>query len=273
MDVVKHNRNAWDRYVKTGNPWTVPVSPERIAAARRGDWSVILTPTKPVPREWFGPVDGARILCLASGGGQQASVLAAAGGRVTLLDNSPRQLDQDRNVAARDSLDLRLELGTMTDLSRFDDKSFDLVFHPVSNVFVPDVRPVWREAFRVLRPGGRMLAGIVNPLVYLFDDEEIERSDPVVRYPIPYSDLECRSPERLRDQIESGEALEFGHSLEDQIGGQIDAGFVLTGLFEDRDPESPLARFAPTFLATRATKPPLEVASSPERGPRDDSRP
>ena len=35
------------------------------------------------------------------------------------------------------------------------DESFDVVFHPVSNVFAPRVRPVWQEAFRVLRPGGR----------------------------------------------------------------------------------------------------------------------
>ena len=48
----------------------------------------------------------------------------------------------------------------------------------------------------------------------------------------------------------------FGHTLEDQIGGQLDAGFVLTGLFEDRDTDHPLAKFLPAFLATRAVKPP-----------------
>ncbi len=29
-----HNRTAWDRQVEKGNQWTVPASPEAIAAAR-----------------------------------------------------------------------------------------------------------------------------------------------------------------------------------------------------------------------------------------------
>ncbi len=59
----------------------------------------------------------------------------------------------------------------MRDLSAFADESFDLVFHPVSNLFVPEVRPVWNEAFRVLRRGGSLLAGFLNPAVYIFDLE------------------------------------------------------------------------------------------------------
>ncbi len=94
-------------------------------------------------------------------------MLAAAGARVTVLDNSPRQLTQDRFVADREHLALQLVEGDMADLSQFASESFDLVFHPVSNCFVPDVRPIWREAFRVLRPGGRLVAGFLNPLVYL----------------------------------------------------------------------------------------------------------
>lgn len=60
--------------------------------------------------------------------------------------------------------------------------------------------------------------------------------------------------------MESGEPLEFSHSLEDQIGGQLDAGFVLTGLFEDRcppDDDDPLKDYFPMFIATRAVKPRL----------------
>ncbi len=41
----------------------------------------------------------------------------------------------------------------MRDLSRFPDASFDIVFHPVSNIFIDDVRPVWKECHRVLRKG------------------------------------------------------------------------------------------------------------------------
>ncbi|MGK3885416.1 class I SAM-dependent methyltransferase, partial [Enterococcus faecium] len=75
-DIRAYNREAWDRQAAAGNRWTVPVGPEVIAAARRGDWGVVLTPSRPVPREWFPPLDGLNVLCLASGGGQQGPVLA-----------------------------------------------------------------------------------------------------------------------------------------------------------------------------------------------------
>ncbi|GIV76742.1 MAG: hypothetical protein KatS3mg050_1136 [Litorilinea sp.] len=125
MDVRAYNRRAWDKAVERGSEWTVPVGPEVIAAARRGEWQIILTPTRPVPRHWF-PADlrGCEILCLASGGGQQGPILAAAGASVTVLDNSPRQLAQDRRVARREGLSLRLVEGDMADLSPFPDASF-----------------------------------------------------------------------------------------------------------------------------------------------------
>src|SRR5215207_6015772 len=168
MDVRDYNRRAWDRQVGLGNEWTRPVGPEVIEAARGGRWSVLLTEQKPVPREWFpAEMRGLEVLCLASGGGQQAPTLAAAGARVSVLDNSPAQLAQDRAVAAREGLDLQTFEGDMADLSRFGDESFDLVFHPVSNLFAADVRPVWREAFRVLRRGGLLLAGFLNPALFI----------------------------------------------------------------------------------------------------------
>src|SRR5687768_12416778 len=102
MDVRELNRRAWDKEVEQGSQWTTPVSSEVIRAAREGTWEIILTPSKPVPRAWFPDLEGLEVLCLASGGGQQASILAAAGASVTLLDNSPRQLAQDRLLAERE---------------------------------------------------------------------------------------------------------------------------------------------------------------------------
>jgi SAM-dependent methyltransferase len=259
MDIREHNRIAWDQYVQGGeNQWTIPVSSETVAAARQGRWEIYLTPTKPVPEAWFPDLKGCDVLCLASGGGQQGPILAAAGASVTVFDNSPRQLAQDRIVAEREALELITVEGDMRDLAGFLDESFDLIVHPVSNCFVPDVRPVWREAFRVLRPGGALLAGYNNPARYLFDWELYEQGILEVRHTIPYSDAVGLSEEEQRRCLERGECLEFSHTLEGQIGGQIDTGFVIVGLYEDSDKEEDndaLSRYMPVYVVTRAVKP------------------
>jgi SAM-dependent methyltransferase len=256
MDVPGYNREAWDRQVEDGNPWTVPVGPEVIEAARSGEWEVLLTETKPVPRAWFPEMSGADVLCLASGGGQQAPTFAAAGANVTVLDNSPRQLAQDRLVAEREALDLETVQGDMRDLSAFADESFDLVFHPVSNLFAPEVRPIWNESFRVLRSGGVLLAGFLNPAVYIFDLQLADDTGEVrVRYSLPYADANSKSEEEVRRQMERGEPLEFSHTLEEQIGGQTEAGFLISGFYEDHHRDDPIAAHMPTYVATRAIKP------------------
>lgn len=264
MDIPEYNRKAWDAEVKRGNKWTVPVTSEEVDAARAGQWSIVLTPKTPVPRAWF-PTDmaGVDILCLASGGGQQGPILAAAGARVTVFDNSAGQLAQDRMVAERDGLEIRTVQGDMADLSAFADGSFDLIVHPTSNAFVRAVRPVWREAFRVLRPGGALLAGFANPSMYVFADpwvetsaSEKERHDALqVVFSLPYDELVSLTDEQRQKYIDGQEPLMFSHSLDDQIGGQLDAGLVLVGFFEDRSAERHLDSFMPTFIATRARRP------------------
>lgn len=255
-DIVAYNRAAWDSQVRKGNRWTIPVTPEEIERAREGEWSIVLTPEKPVPREWFpdfngGPVE---VLCLAGSGGQQAPILAAAGAKVTVFDNSPAQLSQDRMVAEREGLDIKLVQGDMADLSELADESFDLIVHPCSNCFVPNVLPVWKEASRVMKPGGNLLSGIVNPVVYLFDEQLMEKGEFKVCHKIPYSDLTSLSDKQRQAYLDDDEAFCFGHTLADQLGGQIEAGLVLTGLFEDRWSEWPISDHISTFIATKATK-------------------
>jgi hypothetical protein len=116
-----------------------------------------------------------------------------------------------------------------------------LVINPVSTPFVPDVRPVWREASRVLAPGGSLLAGLTNPVNYLFDFELVERGVLEVRYTIPYSDLNNRAEAELRAQLAQQEPVEYGHTLEDLIGGQLDAGLVITGFYEDVAPDDAIS--------------------------------
>ena len=255
FDPVAHNRGAWDREVDTGNEWTRPVGPDVVARARAGDWSVVLIGYQPTPRDWF-PADlaGTAILCLASGGGQQGPVLAAVGADVTVFDNSPGQLARDDEVAAREGLTIRTVLGDMRDLSAFADASFDVVFNPVSNVFCPDVLPVWQESFRVLRPGGVLMAGFLNPDIFIFDVAALdEREEFIVRHRLPFSTLDLSDADRARAYGDG--AIEYSHSLTEQIGGQLAAGFLLTHLVEAPHHADATARYMPGYIATRACKP------------------
>jgi SAM-dependent methyltransferase len=255
MDVRSYNRDAWNKEVNDGNNrWTQPVTSEVIEKARQGEFSIVLTENIPVPRRWFPSLNGADVLCLASGGGQQGPVLAAVGARVTVFDNSPSQLKQDQLVAEREALSLKTVEGDAADLSLFADESFDLVFNPCSTVFMPDVRAVWRECYRVLRHGGILMTGSMNPVHYIFDLFKMDENILEVAYSIPYSDLTSLSKEDLAEYLEKGLPVEFGHSLTDLLGGQCAAGFQITDFYEDVMFDSPLGKYHPNYFATRAVK-------------------
>lgn len=130
MDIIAQNKKAWNKQVEKQTTYTQAVSEEKIKKAREGNWEIILTAHRPVPREWF-PEDlsDSHILCLASGGGQQAPILAAAGAKVTVVDISENQLNQDRMVSEQYRLDIDIKQANMTDLSIFEDETFDLVIN------------------------------------------------------------------------------------------------------------------------------------------------
>ncbi len=234
-DVLEYNRRAWNAQVQKGCKWTVPASPEAIQRTREGKWQIVLTPSKPIPKHWFPDFKASicNVLCLASGGGQQGPILAAAGAQVTVFDYSDGQLAQDRLVADREGLNIDIIQGNMANLSELSDESFDLIVHPCSNCFVADVLPVWREAFRVLKRGGQMLAGFSNPIRFIFNDPLMEKGVLRVEHKIPYSDLTSISEQQRQHYVDIDEPICFGHSLEDQIAGQIAAGFRISGFYED----------------------------------------
>jgi ubiquinone/menaquinone biosynthesis C-methylase UbiE len=252
-DIVNYNRKAWDKYVDEKITWSIPVSHEIVEEAKKGNWNIILTPIKSVPKEWTGNVKGKRILCLASGGGQQGPILAAAGAVVTVFDNSPNQLKQDELVAKRDKLNLKTVLGDMRDLSAFENEYFDLIIHPVSNCFVPELESVWKESYRVLKHGGSLLSGFSKPEMYLFTDEDIEMGNLIVKNKLPYCTLEETNGD-MKSYSKTGRAVEYSHTLENQIGGQIKAGFIIAGFYEDVFENDLLSKYFPTFIATKAKK-------------------
>ena len=249
---TEYNSKTWDKWSAEGDIWTLPISHEEYEKANNGDWNVILTPCKTVPKDWFLPFKGSQLLGLASGGGQQMPVFAVLGAVVTIFDLSNRQLAAEKMVSEREGYCINIVKGDMTKRLPFDDNSFDMIFHPVSNSYIEDVEHVWRECYRVLKQGGVLLAGFANPMVYLFNDFDIHSNIGIVNK-LPYNPLKNCTDEELKAMTE-GDGIQFSHSLETQIGGQLKAGLCLTDLYEDYHNEGVLAKYAPTYIATRAIK-------------------
>ncbi|MCP3026386.1 class I SAM-dependent methyltransferase [Halobacillus sp. A5] len=256
MNVTNHNRKAWNKKVKNQISYTKPVEQHTITKAGKGDWAITLTTKKMVPREWFpSSLQGVRVLCLASGGGQQGPVLAAAGAEVTVVDISEKQLEQDDYVAERDGLTLETIRGDMMNLYFFEDEFFDIIVHPVSNLFVEDIQFVWEEAARVLKPNGTFISGFTNPLLFIFDEEEELKGNLVVTNAVPSSTLTNLTDEEIQAYLNTGETVEFAHTLEAQIQGQIKAGFAITGFYEDNfGGNRPIDRYINSFCVTKAVK-------------------
>ncbi|MGI6177368.1 MAG: class I SAM-dependent methyltransferase [Eubacterium sp.] len=241
------NSQTIDRWVEEGWEWGRPIGNDEFERAKHGSWDVKLTPCKFVPHEWFGDLSGKEVLGLASGGGQQIPVFSALGARCTVLDYSEKQLESERLVAAREGYDVELVRADMTKPLPFESGRFDLIFHPVSNCYVREVEPIWAECFRVLKPRGVLIAGMDNSINYLFADD----NETVVANSLPFDPL--NNPEQMRQLCESDSGVQFSHSLEEQIGGQLKAGFRLTDIYDDINDSGRLHDLnIPCFFATRA---------------------
>lgn len=243
------NASTIDRWIEEGWEWGIPVDRKAVRLARRGQWSVNLTPTRKVPRWWFGDIKGKRVLGLASGGGQQIPLFAAAGAECWVLDYSQKQIDSEKLVAAREKLDVRAIRADMTQTLPFSDSFFDIVFHPVSNCYIKDVQHVWDECARVLKPGGRLLSGLDNGINYLFDGDD---ESAVTGY-LPFDPLQ--NPRQMKSLADSDCGVQFSHTIEEQIGGQLRAGFRLEDIYQDTNGEGLLHEHgAPCFFATLAVR-------------------
>lgn len=210
---------------------------------------MLLTPTKPVPKEWFCPMQGAKILGLASGGGQQIPIFTALGAQCTVLDYSQEQLRKEELVAQREGYDVELVRADMSKPLPFADESFDLIFHPVSNCYVKELQPIWNECYRVLKKGGILLAGWDNGINYLFEDDDEER----VCCALPFDPLS--NPVQYEASVKNDWGIQFSHTIEEEMDGQLRAGFTLTGIYGDTNGSGHLHELnVPTFYASRCVK-------------------
>ncbi|MBQ9943199.1 MAG: class I SAM-dependent methyltransferase [Clostridia bacterium] len=253
MEYIKENQRIWDERSENNDIWSIPVTSEQVKLAREGNWQIVLTPTKPVPDNWFPEeLKGKKLLCLAGGGGQQGPILAAAGADVTVFDNSLKQLQKDEYVARRDNLHIKTIQGNMQDLSVFPDESFDCIVHPWSNGYVDNVLPVWKECARVLKKNGLLLAGFGNPIEHIFHVGKLVQGILSVENTIPYADMDHMDDPDTKREVESGGYL-WSHTLEDQIQGQIAAGFAIVGFYEDIGGTA-LDQYINSSIATKAMK-------------------
>lgn len=249
MDYQDINAKTIDQWIEEGWEWGIPISHEEYVDALNGKWDVVLTPTKAMPHEWLGDLKGKKLLGLASGGGQQMPIFTALGAECTVLDYSEKQLESDRMVAEREGYDINIVRADMTKPLPFADESFDIIFHPVSNCYIEEVIPVFKECYRVLKKGGILVGGFDNGVNFWVNEEDESR---IVNH-MPFNPL--KNPEQMKMLVENDDGVQFSHTVEEQIGGQLKAGFTLTDLYEDTNGSGYLHEMnINTFLATRAVK-------------------
>ena len=221
-DVFEQVEKNIDSLVANCVDWAACASDEALRAAEAGKLKLQFY-DKEVPDEWLADIKGKKVLCLAGAGGLQAPLLACAGAKVTVIDISDKMLDQDRAVAERENLQIEIVKGNMCDLSMFGDDVFDYIINPPSLMYVPELSVVFRECYRVLKRGGVLIIMAPNPINYVCD--YIDDADG------GYYKAIHRMPFCSRDHDDS-DWIEYGHTMESYLGGQIECGFLINGYVE-----------------------------------------
>ena len=109
---------------------------------------------------------------------------------------------------------------------------------------------MWRECYRVLAKGGTLLAGVDNGVNFIVDFQDESR----IANRLPFNPL--KDPALMAQLAAEDDGVQFSHTLEEQIGGQLRAGFVLRDLYEDTNGSCYLHELnIPAFIATWAVKP------------------
>lgn len=248
MEYQDINSKTIDRWIEDGWEWGRPVSHEDYLRALNGKPEIKLTPTRFVPREWLGNLKGKKVFGLACGGGQQIPVLTACGAECTVMDYSQKQIESEIMVAEREGYYVNALRGDMTKVFPFANGVFDIIVHPVSDCYIQDVSHVFRECFRVLKKSGVLICGFDNGINFFSDADESR-----IVNSMPFNPLE--NPKQMEILKRGDNGIQFSHTLEELIGGQLKVGFRLTDIFEDTNDEGYLKELnINTFFATRSVK-------------------
>ncbi|HKM33864.1 MAG TPA: class I SAM-dependent methyltransferase [Lachnospiraceae bacterium] len=222
MDVFEQVEKNIDNLVDNSVDWTTCATEEQLQEAREGKLNLKFF-EKDVPEEWLRDIKGKKVLCLAGAGGLQAPLLASAGAEVTVIDISNKMLEKDREIAKRENLHIEIVKGNMCNLSMVDDCYFDYIINPPSLMYIPDLNVVFRECYRVLKKGGIFIMMAPNPINYVCDYVNDENGG--------YYKAVHRMPFCSKDYDDS-DWIEYGHTMEEYLGGLIVCGFVINGYVE-----------------------------------------
>ena len=265
MNYQETNKDMRDKWSSNECVWTIPMSHEEFLSCKRNDYNIYLVSLKPVPKDWLGNMKWLKVLALCSGWWQQCPYFAANGAEVTVIDISEQQLESERLVAKRENYDINIIQGDIANGLPFDDNYFDIIFNPVSCCYIESFKEVWMECNRVLKPGGRLMTGVPNPIMFLYKrmGDNIE-----LKYKMPYNPFEALTVEEMENLFKT-DGVQFGHSFDELIGWLVHSGFNIVDFYEDYYPvdtsvnnfdtniwfiASKLTEYMPTFFCILAVK-------------------
>jgi SAM-dependent methyltransferase len=251
-NVSLHNRQAWDREVLQGNPATIPLSSREIQTATGGLTNFSMTGGRIVPEPWLKGIKGSKVLCLALGGGQQVPLLAAAGAVVTSVENSPAQLQRDKDVAAENNLKIDCVLADMQSLDFLGKRCFDRIFIGLGLQFIESPSLVWGQAAKLLPADGQLIAALVNPVQYIFEWPSYSNGEFRASHPLPYSDIHSLTKGQRQERFDENDPIEFGHTFQQLFGDLCEAGFSIHGFMEDTAASDPFSKYMATYFVINA---------------------
>lgn len=248
------NADIWSNINECLTDKSCVVSHESYLCAKNGELKVSLAGVKEVPREWFPELKGTELLGLASGGGQQGPIFVAHGANVTIMDLSDGQLANEKYVAERENYEINLVKSDLSKPFPFQDQSFDIIFNPVSNCYIEDIQPMWIECARVLKLNGILLMAFVKEEHFMFYPDFKNENVLISRFSLPYNSIRDLSDEQKQERLNENLPFSFSHTLTEQIGGLIKAGFEIVDIYEDCDGGGLFDKYMNSYVALCAIK-------------------